>query len=187
MVALLIVLGIVFLLALYCISMYNRLVAFRNNRENAYANVDVQLKQRHDLIPQLGATAKGYAAHEKSVFEEVTKARSAAMNATTVNDKVVAENQLSSALAGMRITLEAYPQLQADKHFSKLQDEISDVENKLAASRRFFNSATKELNTAVQSFPSNILANMFGFHKEPMIEIPQEDRKKFDEAPNIQF
>ena len=109
------------------------------------------------------------------------------MNATTVNDKVVAENQLSSALAGMRITLEAYPQLQADKHFSKLQDEISDVENKLAASRRFFNSATKELNTAVQSFPSNILANMFGFHKEPMIEIPQEDRKKFDEAPNIQF
>ena len=127
MVALLIVLGIVFLLALYCISMYNRLVAFRNNRENAYANVDVQLKQRHDLIPQLVATAKGYAAHEKSVFEEVTKARSAAMNATTVNDKVVAENQLSSALAGMRITLEAYPQLQADKHFSKLQDEISDV------------------------------------------------------------
>ena len=183
----LIILAVVIILAIWLVGMYNRLVKLRNNRENAYANIDVQLKQRHDLIPQLVATAKGYAAHEKTVFEEVTKARSAAMSANTVNEKVMAENQLSNALAGLKVTMEAYPQLQADKLFVKLQGEIADIENKLAAVRRFFNSATKELNNAVQTFPSNIIAGMFGFQREPMIEIPQQERAEYDKAPDIQF
>jgi LemA protein len=187
MIIALVIVAIVILVAVWLVGMYNRLIKLRNNRENAYANIDVQLKQRHDLIPQLVATAKGYAAHEKTVFEEVTKARSAAMSASTVNEKVIAENQLSNALAGMKIALEAYPQLQADKLFVKLQSEISDVENKLAAVRRFFNSATKELNNAVQTFPSNIIAGMFGFQKEPMIEIPEQERAQYEKAPEISF
>lgn len=187
MIIALVIVAILVLIGVWLVSMYNSLVKLRNNRENAYANIDVQLKQRHDLIPQLVNTAKGYAAHEKTVFEEVTKARSAAMSANTVNEKVIAENQLSNALAGLKVTLEAYPQLQADKLFIKLQSEIADIENKLAAVRRFFNSATKELNNAVQTFPSNIIAGMFGFQKEPMIEIPQQERQEYDKAPEISF
>lgn len=182
-----IVLVVVVLVALWAISAYNGLVRLRNNRENAFANIDVQLKQRHDLIPQLVAAVKGIADHEKSLLEAVTKARAAAMNASSINDKVEAENQLSNALAGLRVSLEAYPDLKANQNFLQLQGEISDIENKLAATRRFFNSTTKELNTAVQSFPSNILAGMFGFHAEPMFEIPQTERAEYDKAPEIKF
>ena len=187
MIALIIIIAIVVILAIWCVSIYNNLVRMRNNRENAFANIDVQLKQRHDLIPQLVATVKGYAAHEKSVLENVTAARAAAMNATSINDKIQAENQLTSALAGLKISLEAYPDLKANQNFLQLQGEISDIENKLAASRRFFNSATKELNNAVQTFPSNIFANMFGFHTEPMFEVPKEERATYDQAPEISF
>ena len=109
------------------------------------------------------------------------------MNATSINDKIQAENQLTSALAGLKISLEAYPDLKANQNFLQLQGEISDIENKLAASRRFFNSATKELNNAVQTFPSNIFANMFGFHTEPMFEVPKEERATYDQAPEISF
>ena len=159
----------------------------RNNRENAFANIDVQLKQRHDLVPQLVSTVKGYASHEKTVLENVTNARTAAMSANNINDKIQAENKLSSALANLKVSLEAYPDLKANQNFLQLQTEISDIENKLAASRRFFNSATKELNNAVQTFPANILAGMFGFHKEPMFEIPATDRASLDKAPEISF
>ena len=183
----LIIIGVVVILAIWLVSLYNGLVKKRNNRENAFADIDVQLKQRHDLIPQLVATVKGYAAHEKELLEKITTARAAAMGATTINDKVKAENELSGALAGLKVSLEAYPDLKANQNFLQLQNEISDVENKLAAVRRFFNSATKELNTAVQSFPSNIIAGMFGFHKEPMFEIPSAERATMDEAPDIQF
>ena len=183
----LIIIGVVVILAIWLISLYNGLVKKRNNRENAFADIDVQLKQRHDLIPQLVATVKGYAAHEKELLEKITAARAAAMGATTINDKVKAENELSGALAGLKVSLEAYPDLKANQNFLQLQNEISDVENKLAAVRRFFNSATKELNTAVQSFPSNIIAGMFGFHKEPMFEIPSAERATMDKAPDIQF
>ena len=175
------------LLVIWLVSMYNGLVKLRNNRENAFANIDVQLKQRHDLIPQLVATVKGYAQHEKELLTRVTEARAAAMNATGINDKIQAENQLTSALAGLRVSLEAYPDLKANQNFLQLQNEISDIENKLAATRRFFNSATKELNNAVQTFPSNIIAGMFGFHKEPMFEVPQEERATYDKAPEIKF
>ena len=159
----------------------------RNNRENAFANIDVQLKQRHDLIPQLVATVKGYADHEKEVLTRVTEARSAAMNATSINDKIQAENALTSALAGLKVSLEAYPDLKANQNFLQLQNEISDIENKLAAVRRFFNSATKELNNAVQTFPSNLLAGIFGFKKEPMFEVPQSERADIEKAPEIKF
>ena len=182
-----IVLVVVILLALWAIGIYNNLVRLRNNRENAFANIDVQLKQRYDLVPQLVATVKGYAEHEKEVFQRVTEARSAAMSATTINDKMAADNALTSALAGLKVSLEAYPELKANQNFLQLQGEISDIENKLAAVRRYFNSATRELNNAVQTFPSNLFANMFGFKKEPMYEVPQEQRDNYEKAPEVKF
>ena len=189
---LIIILVVVVLLVIWCISIYNNLVKLRNNRENAFANIDVQLKQRHDLIPQLVATVKGYAQHEKELLERVTQARAAAMNATGINDKIQAENALSSALAGLKVSVEAYPELKANQNFLQLQEEISqeeisDIENKIAATRRYFNTATRELNNAVQTFPSNIFAGMFGFQKEPMFEIPREERAAVEKAPEIKF
>ncbi len=182
-----IVLAVVVLLALWAISIYNNLVKLRNNRENAFANIDVQLKQRYDLVPQLVGTVKGYAEHEKEVFQRVTEARAAAMSATTINDKMAADNALTSALAGLKVSLEAYPELKANQNFLQLQGEIADIENKLAAVRRYFNSATRELNNAVQTFPSNFFANMFGFKKEPMYEVPQEQRDSYEKAPEVKF
>ena len=184
---LIIALVVIVLLGLWLVGIYNNLVRMRNNRENAFANIDVQLKQRYDLIPQLVSTVKGYAEHEKEVFTRVTEARSAAMNATSINDKIQAENALTSALAGLKVSLEAYPDLKANQNFLQLQNEISDIENKLAAVRRFFNSATKELNNAVQTFPSNLLAGIFGFKKEPMFEVPQSERADIEKAPEIKF
>ena len=182
-----IVIAVVVVLALYLISLYNGFVKLRNNRENAFANIDVQLKQRHDLIPQLVASVKGYAEHEKTLLEELTRARTAAMSATTIDEKIQAEGQLSAALNGLKVAVEAYPDLKANQNFLQLQNEISDIENKLAAVRRFFNSATKELNNSVQSFPNNLIANMFGFHKEPMFEVAPEQRAAIEKAPEVKF
>lgn len=181
-----IVVGIIALLAIIIVSMYNTLVKLRNNRENAFADIDVQLKQRHDLVPQLVETVKGYAAHEKETLDRVVSARNGAINAKSIDDKIVAENALSSALAGLKITLEAYPDLKANQNFLQLQGEISDIENKLAAVRRYFNSATRELNNAVQTFPSNLIAGMFGFHKEMMFDLGTE-RANLEKAPKIKF
>ena len=186
MIGLWISIGVIVLLVIWAVTLYNRLVKLRNNRENAFADIDVQLKQRHDLIPQLVATVKGYATHEKATLERVMAARNGAMNAGSINDKIVAENALSSALAGLRVTLEAYPDLKANQNFMQLQEEISDVENKLAAVRRYFNSATRELNNAVETFPSNIFAGMFGFRKEMMFDLG-EQRQTMDKAPEINF
>ena len=183
-----IVVGVVAIaLVAWFISMYNGLVKLRNNRENAFANIDVQLKQRFDLVPQLVSTVKGYASHEKETLDKVTSARAAAMNATTVDEKVAADKALSGALAGLRISLEAYPELKANQNFQHLMTELSDIENKLAASRRFFNSSTKELNNAVQTFPNNLLAGMFGFKKEPMFEVSSTERATMDKAPEVKF
>lgn len=184
---LIIVIVVAVLIALYLVSLYNNLVKLRNNRENAFSNIDVQLKQRYDLIPQLVATVKGYATHEKELLQKVTEARSAAVGATTINDKVQADNVLSSALSGLRVSLEAYPDLKANANFMQLQAEISDIENKLAATRRFFNSTTRELNNAVETFPSNLFAKMFGFQREPMFEVPQEEKAALNKAPEIKF
>jgi len=183
---LLIVLGVIIVLALWIASLYNSLVKLRNNRENAFADIDVQLKQRHDLIPQLVETVKGYAAHEKETLDRVISARNGAVGARTIDDKIKAENQLTSALAGLRVTLEAYPDLKANQNFLQLQEEISDVENKLASVRRYFNSATKEYNNAVQVFPSNIVAGMFNFQKEIMFDLGDQ-RATLEEAPKIKF
>lgn len=182
-----IVLVVVVIIALILISMYNNLVKLRNNRENAFANIDVQLKQRYDLVPQLVATVKGYATHEKELLEKVTAARSAAMSASSINDKIEANNMLSNALSGLKVAVEAYPDLKANQNFLQLQTELSDIENKLAATRRFFNSTTRELNNAVQTFPGNLIAGMFGFHKEPMFEIADKERAAVEKAPEIKF
>lgn len=181
-----IVIVVVVILAAWLVSMYNSLVKMRNNRENAFADIDVQLKQRHDLVPQLVETVKGYAAHEKDTFERVINARNGAIGAKTIDEKIVAENALSSALSGLKITLEAYPDLKANQNFLQLQEEIADLENKLSSVRRYFNSATKEYNNAVETFPSNILAGMFGFRKEVMFDLG-EQRAALEEAPKIKF
>ena len=187
MTVLLIIIGVVVVIALYAISLYNGLVKLRNNRENAFANIDVQLQQRYDLVPQLVNTVKGYAAHEKELLERITAARSACMNATSVNDKIAADNQLTSALAGLKVSVEAYPDLKANQNFMQLQTELADIENKLASVRRFFNSATKELNNGIQTFPANVLAGMFGFTTQPMFEVAPEERAAVSKAPKVEF
>ena len=182
-----IIIAVAVVILLGIIGLYNNLVRMRNNRENAFANIDVQLKQRCDLIPQLVATVKGCATHEKETLQRVTDARAASMGAQTINDKVKADNMMTSALAGLKVSLEAYPDLKANQNFIQLQEEIADIENKLAAVRRFFNSATRELNNAVETFPSNIFAKMFGFSRQPMFEVPQESRAAMEKAPEIKF
>ena len=186
MTGLIIVIALVVMIGLFLIGAYNRLVRLRNNRENAFADIDVQLRQRHDLIPQLVEAVKGYMKHEKDLLTEVTNARARAMSAGSINDKIAAESQLTSALGGLKIAVEAYPDLKANQNFLNLQEEISDVENKLAAARRFFNSATKELNVVVESFPSNVVAGMFGFIREPMFDLG-ERREAMEEPPAVNF
>lgn len=183
----LIVIGIVAVIVIVAVaSMYNGLVKLRNNRENAFANIDVQLKQRYDLVPQLVNTVKGYAGHEKETLEKVTAARAAAMKANTVDEKVAADKALSGALAGLRVSLEAYPELKANENFLQLQNELADIENKLSAARRFFNSATREFNNACEVFPSNIVAGMFNFKRAPMYEAT-EGRETLNKAPEVKF
>lgn len=182
----LIAIGILAVLIIWVVAIYNKLVKLRLRRENAFADIDVQLKQRHDLIPQLIGAVKGYMEHEASVLTRITQARSRAVSADSVNDKIAAENELTSALSGLNIQVEAYPDLKANQNFMQLQNEISDIENKLAAVRRFFNSATRELNTAIQTFPNNIFAGMFGFKIQPMFTVG-EDRAAMDKAPEVKF
>ncbi len=184
---LLIVIAILILIALWIISLYNGLVRLRNRRQNAFADIDVQLRQRHDLVPQLVETVKGYAGHEKELLIKITEARTAAMSATSIDGKIAAEQQLSSALAGLKVQVEAYPDLKANQNFLQLQEELSDIENKLAASRRFFNGATTEYNNAVESFPGNLVARNFGFAKEIMFDLGTDTRKQMEEPPKIQF
>src|SRR5262245_43321976 len=182
-----VVIGVIVLLVIWAISAYNSLVRLRNRRQNAFADIDVQLRQRHDLVPQLVETVKGYAAHEKDLLLKVTEARTAAVSARTIDDKIVAEQQLTAALQGMKIQVEAYPDLKANQNFLQLQEELSDIENKLAASRRFFNGATTEYNNSVETFPSNLIANNFGFKREIMFDLGTEARTRMEEPPTIKF
>jgi LemA protein len=186
MIAVLVIFGILIVLFLMAVSIYNRLIRLRNNREQAFADIDVQLRQRHDLIPQLVDSVKGYMGHERGVLTEITEARSNAMKATTINEKIAAEGRLSNALEGLKVSVEAYPDLKASQNFMDLQNEISDIENKLAAARRFFNSATKELNVAIEIFPSNLVAVVFNFRRETMFELG-EQRASAEQPPKIQF
>jgi len=184
---LLIGLGIIVLIIISMTSLYNNLVRLRNRRQNAFADIDVQLRQRHDLVPQLVETVKGYSAHEKEVLYRVTEARAAAMNATTINDKIQTEQRLTTALQGLKVSMEAYPELKANQNFLQLQEELSDIENKLAASRRFFNGATTEYNNAVESFPGNMVARNFGFQKEILFDLGTEGRRQMEEPPAVKF
>ena len=185
--SIIIIIAIIALIAIWVVSLYNGLVKLRNRRQNAFADIDVQLRQRHDLIPQLVETVKGYASHEKELLMRVTEARTAAMAAGSIDDKIKAEQQLSTALQGLSVQVEAYPDLKANQNFLQLQEELSDIENKLAASRRFFNGATTEYNNAVESFPSNLIARNFGFQRELFFDLGTENRKQMEEPPKIQF
>jgi len=173
-------------IGLLLVSLYNRLVSMRNRRENAFADIDVQLKQRHDLVPQLVETVKGYASHEKELLLRITEARSAAMQARTIDEKISTENALASSLQGLKIAVENYPDLKANQNFLQLQSELSDIENKLAAARRFFNAATAEYNTSVESFPANLIANNFGFKRETLFDLG-EKRQEMEEPPTVKF
>lgn len=187
MIGLFIFLGVFLIVILWYISANNKLVSLKNNRENAFADIDVQLKQRHDLIPQLLGAVKGYMDHENSVLTRVTEARQKAVNAKSINEKVIAENELGAAMGALNIQVEAYPELKANTNFMHLQTEIADIENKLAAVRRFFNSATKELNNAIEQIPSNIVAGFKKMTIQPMFDLGTEHRTAMDKAPEIKF
>ncbi len=172
---------------LFFIGLYNRLVALRQNRENAFSDIDVQLKLRYDLVPQLVETVKGYAAHEKTVFENVTNARAGIAQAKGTDERIRAEQQLGGALVNLFAVAENYPALKADQNFQSLMNELSDIENKIAAARRYFNNSTNELNTAVQQFPSNIIASMFAFKTESFYEDTSVERATLEKAPTVKF
>lgn len=163
---------------------YNGLVRLRNEVKNAWAQVDVQLKRRYDLIPNLLETVKGYAKHERETFEKITEARSAAMNAQGVAEQGKAESQLNQALGGLRVVVEAYPDLKANQNFLALQEELTSTENKIGFARQFYNDQVMQLNNKVQMFPSNIVAGMFNFKQEEFFELEEPEAR---EAPKVQF
>lgn len=170
-----IVLGIVALLVLYVIISYNGFISKVNRTKEAWADIDVQLKRRYDLIPNLIETVKGYAAHESAAFENVSNARAAALGAQSVEEHAVAENQLTGALKTIFAVAEAYPDLKANQNFLELQRQLADTEDKIQAARRFYNSNVQDLNTSVQSFPGNIIANSFKFQQMELFELTEAE------------
>ena len=174
---------IVVVIVLAVIALYNRLIVLRNRVDNAWSQIDVQLKRRYDLIPNLVSTVKGYASHESGVFEAVTQARSAAMNAQGVQEKAQAENMLTGALKSLFAVAEAYPDLKAVQQFNDLSAQLTDTENKIAYSRQFYNDSVMSFNTAIQSFPANMLAGMFGFAARQYFDA----EPAADTAPQVQF
>ena len=186
MVALLIVVAIIAIVAFVLVGTYNRLVGLRQNANQAFADIDVQLKQRQDLIPNLVETVKGYATHESGTLEAVTRARAAAASAGNVEDRVNAENALSGALRQLFAVSEAYPDLKANANFMQLQAELGDIENKLAAARRFFNNAVSEYNASIQQFPAVLVANSFGFQQRAFFDLG-ENRAAAETAPQVKF
>ena len=172
-----IVLAVIVLLGVFLIGMYNSLVQLRVRSESAWSDIDVQLKRRHDLIPNLVETVKGYAAHEKDTFENVAKFRSMAMQATGPVDKAAAENQLTGALKSLFAVAENYPQLQASQEFTQLQNSLNEIEDAIQNARRYYNAVVRDLNTKIQSFPTNILAGMYGFQQKQFFEAAAADRE----------
>ena len=181
-----VVLGIAVVLILCLIMIYNGLVAMRQRVNQAFADIDVQLKQRHDLIPNLVETVKGYAQHERGTLEEVVKARNVAMTAQGPAQQAAAENMLSGALRQLFALSEAYPDLKANQNFQQLQAELSDIENKLAAARRFFNNAVQEYNTGIEQFPAALLAGPLGFQRREFFDVA-EARPQLEQAPSVKF
>lgn len=182
----LIVVGVVLVLAIgFIVATYNGLVTLRNRVEEAWSDIMVQLKRRTDLIPNLVNSVKGYATHEKEVFEKVTEARSAIMDAKGVKDTAEAENMLEGALKSLFAVAEAYPDLKANQNFMQLQQELVDTEDKIQASRRFYNGGVRDLNTKIQTFPANIVAGMFNFQAKEFFEV--EDRASVENPVEVKF
>ena len=179
-------LGIVGVLVLYIVFVYNGLVALRQRANQAYADIDVQLKMRHDLIPNLVETVKGYASHERGTLDDVIKARNSAMTAQGPAQVSAAENQLSGALGRLIALSEAYPDLKAHANFQQLAGELSDLENKIAASRRFFNNAVQEYNTGIQQMPAALFASMFGFTRKEFYDLGAS-RTQVEAVPTVKF
>ncbi len=170
-----IVIGVVVVLILWVVASYNSLIKLVNQAKEAWADIDVQLKRRYDLIPNLVNTVKGYATHESTAFEKVTAARSAAMGAGNIADKGAAENQLAGALKSVFAIAEAYPDLKANQGFLSLQNELSDTENKIQAARRFYNGNVRDLNIRIESFPGNTIASMFHFSKMEFFQLGNDE------------
>jgi LemA protein len=170
-----IILAIIVVLVLWAVLSFNRLVSMRNRAKEAWADIDVQLKRRYDLIPNLVNTVKGYATHESTAFENVTKARAAAMGATSLADKSQAEATLANSLKSVFAIAEAYPDLKANQNFMALQGELTDTEDKIQAARRFYNGNVRDLNTAIQAFPGNIIAGSFGFQAMEFFQLDAAD------------
>ncbi len=183
----LIFLGLIVLIVIFVIGIYNRIVALSQRTEQAFADVDVQLKQRHDLIPNLVETVKGYASHERETLDAVINARSAAQSAQGPAAQGAAEGVLGAALGKLFALAEAYPDLKANTNFLELQRELSDVENKIAAARRFFNNAVQEYNTAIKQIPGNLVAPLGNFKDKEFFEIPEERRATLEAAPDVNF
>ena len=181
------VLVIIFIVYTF-IHMYNRLVSLRNRVENSFAQIDVQLKRRNDLIPNLVETVKGYTKHEKETFKMVTEARSATMGAKTVKQAAEAENAMQGALGRIFALAEAYPELKANENFQTLQTQLQDTEDKIQAARRFYNAGAKDLNTRIKTFPVNIINNMVGhFKTREYFEVNEAEKAKIEKAPDVKF
>ncbi|MCX8531702.1 LemA family protein [Chryseobacterium luquanense] len=180
----LIIVGVLVIALLYGVSIYNRLVKLRNLVQEAWSSIDVMLKKRHDLIPNLVETVKGYATHERETLENVTKARNLAVGADSVEGKEIAEKNLNQAMVNLFAVAEQYPDLKANANFQQLQAELSSIENDIEKSRRYYNGTVRENNTLVESFPSNIVANMYKFEKSKFFELENvADR----EVPSVKF
>ena len=177
-------LGVVVAAALYAVSAYNKLVTLRNSGENAWSDIDVHLKRRYELIPNLVETVKGYAEHEQGTFEKVTQARSQAMQATTPGEKGAAEGNLTQVLKSLFAVAEAYPELKANENFLSLQEELSSLEDAIQNARRYYNAVVRDLNTACDVFPSNIVANLFSIGKKEYFELEAEAERA---APQVSF
>lgn len=182
--AFLIIFALIVLLLLYGVSVYNKLVRLRVLVEEAWSGINVQLKKRHDLIPNLVETVKGYATHERETFDSVTKARASAMQATDVKSQEAAENNLNNALIKLLAVAEQYPELKANQNFLQLQDQLSVIESDIEKSRRYYNGTVREKNIVIDTFPSNIIANMFQFTKSLFFELENEAER---EVPQIKF
>jgi LemA protein len=180
-------LGLIALIVIWVIVSYNRLIAMRNRAQEAWSDISVQLKRRYDLIPNLVATVKGYAAHESSALEKVIQARAAAMGAGTPAQKGAAENMLTGALRSVFAIAEAYPELKANQNFLALQGELSDTENKIQAARRFYNSNVRDMNTAIQSFPGNLIASIFRFASMEFFQLEESEAAAAQKPVEVKF
>lgn len=184
MIILLIIVAIAVLFLFYGVSIYNRLVKLRTMVQEAWSSIDVMLKKRHDLIPNLVETVKGYATHERETFDSVTKARAAAMNANTLQEKEIAEKNLNQAMMNLNAVAEQYPDLKANTNFLQLQGELANLENDIEKARRYYNGTVRENNILVDTFPSNIIANMYKFTKSTFFELENIAERA---VPNVKF